>query len=74
MFDLAPPPGILGLIWTILAFVGAFGIIFALVWVNALVGGLVNGMVLLVSGPFIDKLVGKPWFVKLMAKFGITDL
>jgi len=47
MFDLAPPPGIPGLVWTILAYVGAFGILFALIWVNVLIAGLVNGMVLL---------------------------
>ena len=74
MFDLTPPPGIPGLIWTILAFVGAFGIIFALVWVNLLVGGLVNGMVMLVSGPMIDKLVKKPLVIKLAAMVGLKDL
>lgn len=74
MFDLNPPPGIPGLIWTILAFVGAFGIIFALIWVNLLVGGLVNGMVTLVSGPLIDKLVKKPLVIKLCAMVGLTDL
>ena len=74
MFDLAPPPGIPGLVWTILAFVGAFGILFALVWVNVLIGGLVNGMVLLVSGPMIDKLLAKPAVAKLLARFGVTGL
>ena len=74
MFDLNPPPGIPGLIWTILAFTGAFGIIFALIWVNLLVGGLVNGMFMLLSGPMIDKLVQKPAVVKLLARFGVTGL
>ena len=74
MFDLAPPPGIPGLVWTILAFVGAFGILFALIWVNVLVAGLVNGMVLLVSGPMIDKLLKKPFVEKTLARFGITGL
>lgn len=74
MFDLAPPPGIPGLVWTILAFIGAFGILFALVWVNLLVGGLVNGMFMLLSGPMIDKLLQKPFVAKLLARFGVTDL
>jgi hypothetical protein len=74
MFDLGPPPGIPGLDWTILAYIGAFGILFALVWVNLLVGGLVNGMVMLVSGPLIDKLLAKPAVARLLARFGITGL
>ena len=65
------PPG---LVWTVLAFTGAFGIIFALIWVNVLVGGLVNGMFMLLSGPMIDKLVQKPAVVKLLARFGVTGL
>jgi hypothetical protein len=74
MFDLVPPPGIPGLVWTILAFIGAFGILFALVWVNLLIGGLVNGMVLLVSGPLIDKLLKKPFVEKTLARLGVTGL
>jgi len=57
MFDLTPPPGIPGVLWTIFAFVGAFGILGALVWVNVLIGGLVNAMFMLLAGPLIDKLL-----------------
>lgn len=74
MFDLTPPPGIPGLVWTIFAYVGAFGILGALIWVNVLIGGLVNGMFLLVSGPLIDKLLQKPKFVALLGRFGLKDL
>lgn len=74
MFDFAPPPGIPGLVWTVLCFVGAFGILFALVWVNVLVGGLVNAMFMLVSGPLIDKQLKNPKVVALLARFGLRDL
>lgn len=75
MFDLTPPPGFPGLLWTILAYVGAFGILFALVWVNVLIAGLVNGMVLLVSGPLIDKtLKNNPKLVALLGRAGLKDL
>jgi len=74
MFDLNPPPGIPGWLWTIFAFIGAFGILGALVWVNLLIGGLVNAMVTLVSAPLIDKLLAKPGVVALLGKFGIKDL
>lgn len=43
----------------IFAALGAGMILFALVLVTALVGGLVNGMVVLISGPLIDKMVDK---------------
>lgn len=74
MFDLNPPPGLPGWLWTIFAFIGAFGILGALVWVNVLIGGLVNAMVTLVSGPLIDKLLAKPGVVALLGRFGIKDL
>ena len=74
MFDLNPPPGIPGLLWTIFAYVGAFGILAALVWVNVLIGGLVNAMVTLVAGPIIDKQLKNQKLVALLGKLGIRDL
>ena len=74
MFDLNPPPGLPGWLWTIFAFIGCFGILGALIWVNLLIGGLVNAMVTLVSAPLIDKLLAKPGVVALLGKFGIKDL
>lgn len=74
MFDLTPPPGIPGLLWTIFAYVGAFGILAALVWVNVLIGGLVNAMVMLVAGPIIDKQLKNQKLVALLGKLGIRDL
>jgi len=74
MFDLNPPPGIPGLLWTIFAYVGAFGILAALVWVNVLIGGLVNAMVTLVAGPIIDKQLKNPKLVALLGKLGLRDL
>lgn len=41
------------------AALGAGMILFALVFVSLLVGGLVNGMVVLISGPVVDKLLEK---------------
>ena len=43
----------------IFAALGAGMILFALVFVTLLVGGLVNGMVVLISGPVVDKLVDR---------------
>jgi len=74
MFDLTPPPGIPGFVWTIFAFIGAFGILFALVWVNLLIGGLVNAMVRLVSGPLIDKQLKNQKLVALLGRLGVKDL
>lgn len=74
MFDLTPPPGIPGFVWTLFAFIGAFGILFALVWVNVLIGGLVNAMVTLVSGPIIDKQLKNPKVVAFLGKLGLKDL
>jgi len=73
MFDLNPPPG-LGWLWTIFAFIGAFGILGALVWVNVLIGGLVNAMLTLVAGPIIDKQLQNPKLVALLGRLGIKDL
>ena len=74
MFDLTPPPGIPGFVWTIFAFIGAFGILFALVWVNVLIGGLVNAMVTLVCGPLIDRQLKNPKLVAFLGRLGIKDL
>jgi len=43
----------------IFAALGAGMILFALVFVSLLVGGLVNGMDVLISGPVVDKLLEK---------------
>ena len=74
MFDFTPPQGAFGLLWTIFAYVGAFGILAALVWVNVLIGGLVNAMVMLVAGPIIDKQLKNQKLVALLGKLGIRDL
>lgn len=39
------------------AIIGATAILFALTFVTGVIGGLVNGMVALISGPVIDRLV-----------------
>ena len=41
------------------AALGAGMILFALVFVTLLVGGLVNGMVVLISGPVLDRFLDK---------------
>lgn len=74
MFDLNPPPGIPGFVWTIFAFIGAFGILGALIWVNVLIGGLVNSMVMLVAGPLIDKQLKNKKLVALLGRLGLKDL
>jgi len=43
----------------IFAALGAGMILFALTYVTLLVGGIVNGMVVLISGPLVDKLVAR---------------
>jgi len=43
----------------IFATLGAGMILFALTYVTLVVGGLVNGMVALMAGPLIDKLIAK---------------
>ena len=47
--------GTMRLFGVVFAALGAGMILFALVFVTLLVGGLVNGMVVLISGPLIDK-------------------
>jgi len=74
MFDLTPPPGIPGWLWTIFAFIGCFGILGALIWVNVLIGGLVNAMFTLLAGPLIDKQLKNPKLVALLGRFGLKDL
>jgi ABC-type amino acid transport system permease subunit len=44
-------------IGVLLAGIGATLIIGALAFVSALIGGIVNGMIVLMCGPLIDKLV-----------------
>jgi hypothetical protein len=41
------------------AIIGAAGILFALGFVTLVIGGLVNGMVALMSGPLIDRFVDR---------------
>ncbi|HEU4700248.1 MAG TPA: hypothetical protein VFS40_13775 [Gemmatimonadales bacterium] len=48
-----------GPIYMILAAIGAGAILFALPFVSLVIGGLVNGMVVLMSGPLIDKVIAK---------------
>lgn len=43
----------------VFATLGAGMILFALVFVTLLVGGLVNGMVVLMAGPLIDKMAAR---------------
>lgn len=74
MFDFSPPPGFLGLLWTIFAYTGAFGILAALVWLNVLLAGLVNAMFMLLAGPIIDKQLTNPKLIALLGKFGLRDL
>ena len=38
------------------AIIGAAAILFALTFVTLVIGGLVNGMVALISGPLIDRI------------------
>jgi hypothetical protein len=43
----------------ILAVIGAAAILFALTFVSLVIGGLVNGMVALISAPIIDRIVAR---------------
>lgn len=49
----------MGTFGVVFAALGAGMILFALVFVTLLVGGLVNGMVVLISGPVIDRIVAR---------------
>ncbi len=53
------PEGPMETIVRIFAALGAGMILFALTYVTLLVGGIVNGMVVLISGPIVDKLVAR---------------
>ncbi len=43
----------------LLAIIGASAILFALGFVTLVIGGLVNGMVVLMAGPVIDRIVAR---------------
>ena len=47
------------IIGIVFATLGAGMILFALTYVTLVVGGLVNGMVVLISGPVIDRMLEK---------------
>lgn len=49
----------MGLFGVIFAALGAGMILFALTYVTLLVGAIVNAMVVLMSGPLIDRLVAR---------------
>ena len=43
----------------LLAIIGATAILFALSFVTLVIGGLVNGMVALMSGPLVDRVLSR---------------
>ena len=43
----------------LLAIIGASAILFALTFVTLVIGGLVDGMVVLMAGPVIDRMVAR---------------
>lgn len=47
------------LLYLLFAGIGATLILGALTYVSLLIGGLVNGMIVLLSGPIIDKMIEK---------------
>jgi hypothetical protein len=47
------------LVYVLFAGIGATLILGALTFVSLLIGGLVNGMIVLLSGPIIDKMIEK---------------
>ncbi|MEP7326664.1 MAG: hypothetical protein ABI836_12000 [Gemmatimonadota bacterium] len=49
----------LHLLYILFAGIGATLILGALTFVSLLIGGLVNGMIVLLSGPIIDKMIEK---------------
>ena len=46
-------------LWILFAILGAAMVLFALTYVTLLIGGLVNAMVVLISGPLVDRLLAK---------------
>jgi uncharacterized membrane protein len=46
-------------LYVLFAAIGAAAILGALVYVNLVIGGLVQGMVVLLAGPIIDKIIEK---------------
>lgn len=46
-------------LYVLFAAIGAALILGALVYVNLVIGGLVQGMVVLIAGPLIDKIIEK---------------
>lgn len=46
-------------LYVLFAAIGVILILGALTFVNLLIGGLVNGMVVLIAGPLIDKVIEK---------------
>jgi hypothetical protein len=49
------------LYWIVMFFalIGAGAILFALAFVSSVIGGLINGMVALMSGPLIDGIIAR---------------
>jgi hypothetical protein len=45
--------------WILFAILGAAMTLFALTYVTLLIGGLVNAMVVLISGPLVDRLLAR---------------
>ncbi|HEV8124053.1 MAG TPA: hypothetical protein VGP80_07430 [Gemmatimonadales bacterium] len=50
---------VIHLLYLLFAGIGATLILGALTYVSLLIGGLVNGMIVLLSGPIIDKMIEK---------------
>jgi hypothetical protein len=50
---------VIHLLYVLFAGIGATLILGALTYVSLLIGGLVNGMIVLLSGPIIDKMIEK---------------
>lgn len=51
--------GAMRIIGIVFATLGAGMILFALTYVTLVVGGLVNGMVVLMAGPLVDRLLAR---------------
>ena len=47
------------ILYVIFAGIGAVLILGALTFVSLLIGGLINGMIILLAGPLIDKIIEK---------------